>query len=85
MPTQGHLKGSGMGDPRLGARHATPAMANQDKVSKLVINGVSNQETARTLGISLSTAGPNVENISRKLNCSTHAAATLKALTAGLL
>ena len=47
--------------------------------------GASNKETARTLGISPSTVGTHVESIFRKLNCATRAAATLKALTAGLL
>ncbi|WP_081899021.1 response regulator transcription factor [Halomonas sp. R57-5] len=71
--------------PRLGDRHATPGVANQDNVSRLVINGASNKEAARALGISPSTVGTHVESIFRKLNCATRAAATLKALTAGLL
>jgi len=71
--------------PRLGDRHATPGVANQDNVSRLVINGASNKETARALGTSPSTVATHVESIFRKLNCATRAAATLKALTAGLL
>ncbi|UBR48801.1 hypothetical protein KF947_15810 [Halomonas sp. FeN2] len=60
-------------------------MVSQDNVSRLVINGARNKETARVLGISLSTVGTHVESIFRKPNCATRAAATLKALTAGLL
>ena len=47
--------------------------------------GASNKETARTLGLSPSTVATHVENVFRKLGCSTRAAATLKASTLGLL
>ncbi|OZI64130.1 HD domain-containing phosphohydrolase [Bordetella genomosp. 1] len=47
--------------------------------------GASNKEAARTLDISPSTVRTHVESIFRKLDCTTRAAATLKALTAGLL
>jgi HD-GYP domain-containing protein (c-di-GMP phosphodiesterase class II)/DNA-binding CsgD family transcriptional regulator len=47
--------------------------------------GESNKEAARSLGISPSTVRAHLENIFRKLGCSTRAAATLKALTLGLL
>ncbi len=47
--------------------------------------GESNKEAARTLGISPSTVRAHLENIFRKLGCTTRAAATLKALTLGLL
>jgi HD-GYP domain-containing protein (c-di-GMP phosphodiesterase class II) len=47
--------------------------------------GDSNKEAARVLGISPSTVRAHLENIFRKLDCSTRAAATLKALTLGLL
>ena len=47
--------------------------------------GESNKEAARVLGISPSTVRAHLENIFRKLGCSTRAAATLKALTLGLL
>lgn len=64
---------------------ATPGVVNQHNVSRLVINGASNKETARARGISPSSVGTHVESVFRKLNCATRAAATLKALTAGLL
>lgn len=47
--------------------------------------GDSNKEAARVLGISPSTVRAHLENIFRKLECTTRAAATLKALTLGLL
>jgi response regulator RpfG family c-di-GMP phosphodiesterase/DNA-binding CsgD family transcriptional regulator len=47
--------------------------------------GESNKEAARVLGISPSTVRAHLENIFRKLSCSTRAAATLKAMTLGLL
>ncbi|MFS2053848.1 response regulator transcription factor, partial [Variovorax sp. CT11-76] len=47
--------------------------------------GESNKEAARTLGISPSTVRAHLENIFRKLGCTTRAAATLKAMTLGLL
>jgi DNA-binding NarL/FixJ family response regulator len=47
--------------------------------------GESNKEAARSLGISPSTVRAHLENIFRKLGCTTRAAATLKALTLGLL
>jgi HD-GYP domain-containing protein (c-di-GMP phosphodiesterase class II)/DNA-binding CsgD family transcriptional regulator len=47
--------------------------------------GESNKEVARELQISPSTVGTHVENIFRKLACSTRTAATLKGLTLGLI
>lgn len=47
--------------------------------------GDSNKEVARVLAISPSTVRTHVENIFRKLDCSTRAAATLKAFTLGML
>ncbi|MCC2974779.1 HD domain-containing phosphohydrolase [Massilia sp. IC2-476] len=47
--------------------------------------GESNKEAARHLAISPSTVRTHVESIFRKLGCSTRAAATLKALTLGLI
>jgi HD-GYP domain-containing protein (c-di-GMP phosphodiesterase class II) len=47
--------------------------------------GESNKEVARILGVSPSTVRTHVENIFRKLKCSTRAAATLKAYTLGII
>jgi DNA-binding NarL/FixJ family response regulator len=47
--------------------------------------GESNKEVARVLAISPSTVRTHVESVFRKLECSTRAAATLKAFTLGLL
>ena len=55
------------------------------EVLRCVSYGESNKEAARTLAISPSTVRTHLENVFRKLDCSTRAAATLKALTAGLL
>jgi HD-GYP domain-containing protein (c-di-GMP phosphodiesterase class II) len=47
--------------------------------------GESNKEVARGLGVSPSTVRTHVESIFRKLECSTRAAATLKAYTLGII
>lgn len=55
------------------------------EVLRRISHGDSNKEAARFLGISPSTVRAHLENIFRKLECTTRAAATLKALTIGLL
>ncbi|MDF0731467.1 LuxR C-terminal-related transcriptional regulator [Pseudomonas entomophila] len=57
----------------------------ESEVLRLISLGNSNKETARLLGISPSTVRTHVESTFRKLECTTRAAATLKALTLGLL
>jgi DNA-binding CsgD family transcriptional regulator len=47
--------------------------------------GASNKEVARKLAISPSTVRTHVESVFRKLECTTRAAATLKATQLGLL
>lgn len=47
--------------------------------------GASNKEVAHSLGVSPSTVRTHVESIFRKLECSTRAAATLKAYTLGII
>lgn len=47
--------------------------------------GASNKSVARSLGLSPSTVGTHVESVFRKLDCSTRAAAILKASMLGLL
>ncbi|WP_150669355.1 HD domain-containing phosphohydrolase [Pandoraea anhela] len=54
-------------------------------VLRQISTGLSNKEAARALALSPSTVRTHVESIFRKLDCSTRAAATLKALTAGML
>lgn len=50
-----------------------------------VSRGASNKDVAKALGISPSTVGTHMENLFRKLGCSSRAAATLKASALGLL
>ncbi|NQD94635.1 phosphohydrolase, partial [Pseudomonas sp. CrR25] len=50
-----------------------------------ISRGASNKQVAQRLDISPSTVRTHVESIFRKLGCSTRAAATLKALTLGLI
>jgi HD-GYP domain-containing protein (c-di-GMP phosphodiesterase class II) len=55
------------------------------EVLRRISLGESNKEAARVMQISPSTVRTHVESIFRKLECSTRAAATLKALTLGLI
>jgi len=55
------------------------------EVLKHISLGASNKETARTLGLSLSTVRTHVESVFRKLECTTRAAATLKASALGYI
>ena len=66
---------------------ATPTLLSAREVGVLrrISLGDSNKEAARVLEISPSTVRAHLENIFRKLECSTRAAATLKAMTLGLL
>lgn len=57
----------------------------ETEILRLISTGGSNKEVARRLGISPSTVRTHVENVFRKLQCTTRAAATLKALTLGLI
>lgn len=54
-------------------------------VLRAISRGASNKEIARELGLSPSTVRTHVESVFRKFECSTRAAATLKASTMGLL
>jgi HD-GYP domain-containing protein (c-di-GMP phosphodiesterase class II) len=73
---------------------STPAASPRNKgllsereaeVLRRISLGESNKEAARVMHISPSTVRTHVESIFRKLECSTRAAATLKALTLGLI
>lgn len=74
-----------------GRPHATASgtesqiTSREQDVLVLVARGRSNKEIARQLGISPSTTGTHVESLYRKLGVASRAAATLKALEAGLL
>lgn len=71
------------------ARAATPAASplteREIQVLRRIGLGESNKEAARVLGISPSTVRAHLESVFRKLDCSTRAAATLKALTLRLI
>lgn len=55
------------------------------EVLQCISQGQSNKEAARVLGISPSTVRAHCENVFRKLDCKSRAAATLKASNLGLL
>jgi DNA-binding NarL/FixJ family response regulator len=59
--------------------------ARETDVLRAISLGASNKEIARELALSPSTVRTHVENVFRKLGCSTRAAATLKGSTMGLL
>lgn len=73
------------GEPPPARRLAHTLSQRELDVLREISLGASNKEAARTLDISPSTVRTHVESIFRKLECTTRAAATLKALTAGLL
>jgi HD-GYP domain-containing protein (c-di-GMP phosphodiesterase class II) len=66
-------------------RPATVLTDREIDVLRRISLGESNKEAARSLAVSPSTVRTHVESIFRKLECSTRAAATLKALTLGLM
>ncbi|MBI0329313.1 HD domain-containing phosphohydrolase [Burkholderia plantarii] len=74
--------GGTMPAPRRGSTLLSP---REVEVLRQISAGLSNKEAARMLDLSPSTVRTHVESIFRKLECSTRAAATLKALTTGLL
>jgi HD-GYP domain-containing protein (c-di-GMP phosphodiesterase class II) len=59
--------------------------AREIDVLRSISRGASNKEAARELELSPSTVRTHVESVFRKLECSTRAAATLKASSMGLL
>lgn len=71
------------------ARPAAPVASlltdREAQVLRRIGQGDSNKEAARLLGISPSTVRAHLESIFRKLDCSTRAAATLKAMTLQLI
>ncbi|BAO87891.1 HD domain-containing phosphohydrolase [Caballeronia cordobensis] len=70
------------------ANHAAARVllsAREIEVLRAISRGASNKEAARELTLSPSTVRTHIENIFRKLECSTRAAATLKASAMGWL
>ncbi|HEX7641871.1 MAG TPA: HD domain-containing phosphohydrolase [Burkholderiaceae bacterium] len=67
------------------AKTATVLSDRETEVLARISLGESNKEVARSLAVSPSTVRTHVESIFRKLECSTRAAATLKAYTLGII
>ncbi|WP_369039929.1 HD domain-containing phosphohydrolase [Stenotrophomonas maltophilia] len=71
------------------ARHRAPTAPllteRERDVLQLISLGASNKRVAQKLGISPSTVRTHVESVFRKLECSTRAAATLKAAQLGVI
>ncbi len=65
------------------AKAATVLTDREAEVLARISQGESNKEVARSLAVSPSTVRTHVESIFRKLECSTRAAATLKAVYPG--
>ncbi|AWL06395.1 HD domain-containing phosphohydrolase [Massilia oculi] len=77
--------GSNGANGAAGAPVRATLSAREAEVLQRISLGESNKEAARAMRISPSTVRTHVESIFRKLDCSTRAAATLKALTLGLI
>jgi HD-GYP domain-containing protein (c-di-GMP phosphodiesterase class II)/DNA-binding CsgD family transcriptional regulator len=77
--------GGGGANGSAGAPARATLSAREAEVLQRISLGESNKEAARAMRISPSTVRTHVESIFRKLDCSTRAAATLKALTLGLI
>ncbi len=71
--------------PRGPAKAAVSLSTREADVLRRISLGESNKEVARVLDISPSTVRTHIESVFRKLECSTRAAATLKAFTLGLM
>ncbi|MDR7269436.1 HD-GYP domain-containing protein (c-di-GMP phosphodiesterase class II) [Pelomonas saccharophila] len=71
--------------PARAAPAASPLTEREVQVLSRIAQGESNKEAARVLGISPSTVRAHLESVFRKLECSTRAAATLKAMTLRLI
>jgi HD-GYP domain-containing protein (c-di-GMP phosphodiesterase class II) len=78
------LDGNAVSGPLAGPG-ATTLTDREIQVLRRIACGDSNKEAARVLSISPSTVRAHLENIFRKLECTTRAAATLKAVTLRLM
>ncbi|HWT71690.1 MAG TPA: LuxR C-terminal-related transcriptional regulator, partial [Oxalicibacterium sp.] len=79
------IKAAGGPAPAASAPRRSLLSDRETEVLRRISLGESNKEAARVMQISPSTVRTHVESIFRKLACSTRAAATLKALTLGLI
>nr|WKF60096.1 3'3'-cGAMP-specific phosphodiesterase 3 [Paraburkholderia busanensis] len=85
------LLNAGRDDYTPSAERAKPAARSgllsprEAEVLRHISQGASNKEVAKALEMSPSTVRTHVESVFRKLECSTRAAATLKASTLGLI
>lgn len=79
--------GDGGGAARVagGATNSILLTEREIDIFRRISLGLTNKEVARELAISPSTVRTHVENVFRKLDCNTRAAATLKATTLRLL
>lgn len=76
------------GSPPLRTNHSPSKVrlsGREIDVLRLISRGASNKDAAKELALSPSTVRTHVENLFRKLECSTRAAATLKASSMGVL
>ena len=71
--------------PRRRRSNTIRLSSRETEVLHRISLGASNKEVARDLDLSPSTVRTHVESVFRKLECSTRAAATLKASSMGLL
>ncbi|GAB2851426.1 HD domain-containing protein [Pseudoduganella ginsengisoli] len=71
--------------PVAAARAGSLLSPRETEVLAVIARGMSNKEAARQLGLSPSTVRTHMENLFRKLECNSRAAATLKAAALGLI
>lgn len=67
------------------ARNGSLLSPRETEVLAVIARGMSNKEAAQVLGLSPSTVRTHMENLFRKLECNSRAAATLKAAALGLI
>lgn len=85
QPRQPGLSEEGRRAMAVSRAGSSPLSERETQILRCISEGGSNKEVARQLGISPSTVRTHVESMFRKLQCTTRAAATLKALSLGLI
>lgn len=85
QPRQPGLSEEGTRPMGVSRTSSSPLSERETQILRCISEGGSNKEVARQLGISPSTVRTHVESMFRKLQCTTRAAATLKALSLGLI